>query len=47
MLDAEELRLLVAFLGHRAEVTEDPERQRKLLGIATKWEATADESDGE
>ena len=43
----EDLRTIVGLLRHCAEATDDAERQRKLLSLASKWEATADESDGE
>jgi hypothetical protein len=46
MHDIEELRAIISILRRQAEETNGSQRQRKLLALAAKWEATADESDG-
>jgi glucuronate isomerase len=34
-------------IRRRAQITEDAERQKKLLALAARWEATAGESERE
>lgn len=38
-------RAAISILRRRAAETEDAERQKKLLALAAKWEATVDESE--